>query len=310
MHKDVERLKLESELADIEQESSRLKADQSISAGLRVAREALCEHLRQKKLLEIELHDLNGTIGKLDAEYEYSKTPGAQKVWHDREMQRLAGSALGGGSYFRQGGSQDSGPEVEALRKLRKAQADYCINKAQLDELCTRDLDFENLVAEKKREQTPTTGLHQLQTKQNHSAGLVCEVKEESRPGPDQTPAISDELAETRAEGRAHYVGKIFKELTVLKNRGVVAGDLLDLQRQYPTYDSIHFAVEHQHIRKMLESISDRKRVVSLAFDIAALKFERARPTIVTDWKRHKPAEFRQKRDRPRGPKTLPSRKH
>jgi hypothetical protein len=157
LHHKVRRAKLESELADIEQESSRLKAGQSISAGLRVARETWSKHLRQKKLLEIELHDLKGRIAKLEAEYEYSKTPGAQKVWHDREMQRLAGSAIGGGSYFRQGGTRDSGPEVEALRKLTEAQADYNSKKARLDELCKSDPDFENLVAEKEQEEAGTT---------------------------------------------------------------------------------------------------------------------------------------------------------
>jgi|SRR5664280_13347 len=181
MHHKVRRAKLESELADIEQESSRLKADRSISAGLRVAREAWYEHLRQEKLLEIELHDLKGRIAKLEAEYEYSKTPGAQKLWRDREMQRLAGSAMGGGSYFRQGGSQDGGPENKALRKMREAQADYNSKKARLDELCTRDADFEILVAKKEREETLTSALNELDSEQPCLAALSAQMSAETK---------------------------------------------------------------------------------------------------------------------------------
>jgi len=154
MDRNVDRISLESELADIEQELSRLQADQSTSAGLRVARQARCEHLREKKRLEIKLHDLKGKIDRLKAEYEYSKTPGAHKMWRDRWRMRQAGWALG-----RVGPMptpQDTGPGVEALRNLRNAESERDSTKAQLADLCKKDTHLENLVIEKEREQAPT----------------------------------------------------------------------------------------------------------------------------------------------------------
>jgi hypothetical protein len=112
------------------------------------------------------------------------------------------------------------------------------------------------------------------------------------------------------AEERAAYVGKILKELNVLKRRGADCGDLDKLHREYPGYDSLRIADEHWFLRKKLEALPDRKRPISLALDIAALKFGKARPTIETDWKKHKPAEFRQGRPRVASKKKSKPKKH
>lgn len=101
------------------------------------------------------------------------------------------------------------------------------------------------------------------------------------------------------AKERAQYVAKIQKELMVLKNRGVVAGELQPLRRQYPLFECLQLADDHPHLARKLEALSERKRVISLALDFAAFKFGRARSTISTDWKRHKPKEFRQQKPQP-----------
>ena len=112
-------------------------------------------------------------------------------------------------------------------------------------------------------------------------------------------PTAAEELRTSEStEERAAYVGNILKELNVLKGRGADCGDLDKLHREYPGYDSLRIAHEHWFLRKKLEALPDRKRPISLALDIAVQKFGKARPTIETDWKRHKPAEFRQRRPR------------
>lgn len=110
--------------------------------------------------------------------------------------------------------------------------------------------------------------------------------------------AAEERRTSESAEERAAYVGKILKELNVLKGRGTDCGDIDKLYREYPSYETLKIADEHWSIAKKLEALPDRKRPISLALDIAVLKFGKARPTIETDWKRHKPTEFRQSRSR------------
>lgn len=121
--------------------------------------------------------------------------------------------------------------------------------------------------------------------------------------------AAEERRTSESAEERAAYVGKILKELNVLKGRGTDCGDIDKLRREYPRYETLEIADGHWYIAKKLEALPDRKRPISLALDIAVLKFGKARPTIETDWKRHKPAEFRQSRSRVAAKKKSRSKK-
>jgi hypothetical protein len=115
-----------------------------------------------------------------------------------------------------------------------------------------------------------------------------------SGPEGEKTSSHATQLAEERAE----YVAKILKELTVIKNRVVVTGELQPLRREYPLYDCWQLVDEHPHLARKLEVVSERKRVISLALDFAAVKLGKARSTIATAWKKHKPKEFRQNKPR------------
>jgi hypothetical protein len=97
------------------------------------------------------------------------------------------------------------------------------------------------------------------------------------------------------AEERANCVAKFLEELTILKNRGIVTGELQRLRREYPLFECLQLAVEHPTLTRKLDALPERKRVISLAFDFAAMKLGIAKSTVSTAWKRHKPDKFRHK---------------
>jgi hypothetical protein len=101
-----QRAKLESELADLDQQLQAVDTAPHLPAGQRVLRKRYLQHQRKKVSLQIEIERATEVVEscKRDLEgerkrYEWAKSPDGSKILEQQEMQRERGRALGGGTH-------------------------------------------------------------------------------------------------------------------------------------------------------------------------------------------------------------------
>lgn len=111
--------------------------------------------------------------------------------------------------------------------------------------------------------------------------------------------ADKNELGSGKAAkiARAATVAKIIKELNVLKPQMFEDEAEYDqLRLQYPDFVAFKIADERPDLKLKILGIRGSTRHIRLAQEIAGAHHGRSVGTIIDDWKRHKPAKFRQQK--------------
>jgi hypothetical protein len=102
-------------------------------------------------------------------------------------------------------------------------------------------------------------------------------------------------LPPTPSEARARTVAKIIKELDVLKPQMFGESDYERLAKENPRFLTVRVADKRPDLMEKVIYIQDSRRHIRLAQELAAANHGRELSTIQTDWKNHKPREFRRK---------------
>jgi len=154
---------LESELADLDQELSAVDRRRDLSDGQKVLLKGSLQQKRQKKYLEREIlkqkqavEASERDVGEAQKRFEWAQTRDGLKVLLKREMLRLAGNALGGGTHGestlfdrrspeRRVNERAKGDLARTEDALRRAQDKLSDLTRQLQELKTQDVDWVRL---------------------------------------------------------------------------------------------------------------------------------------------------------------------
>lgn len=95
---------------------------------------------------------------------------------------------------------------------------------------------------------------------------------------------------------RAATVARLIGELNTLKPELSTEEDYNRLSKRFPNYLCFRIARKQDSLRMKLENIQDHRQHIRLAQEMAAAKHGVTLSTVETDWKKHKPPEFRRKR--------------
>ena len=164
-----QRVRLDSELADLDQQLRAVDSSPHLSSGEKVVRKSYLQHQRQKKILEVEIleqgasvESRNRSVEAARKRNEWARTPDGLKVLVQREQRRQAGMALGGGMH-RNYTSLDRLPPEERVMKivegeLRRAESTLHDEQARLSEttrqlrdLQAKDSEWETLASASTR---------------------------------------------------------------------------------------------------------------------------------------------------------------
>ncbi len=102
-------------------------------------------------------------------------------------------------------------------------------------------------------------------------------------------------LPPTPSEARARTVAKLIKELNVLKPQMNGESDYERLAKENPRFLTFRVADRRGDLKEKVMYIQGHQRHIRLAQELAAAKHGMEPSTIRTDWKNHKPREFRRK---------------
>ena len=102
-------------------------------------------------------------------------------------------------------------------------------------------------------------------------------------------------LPPTPSKARAGTVAKIIKELDILKPQMFGESDYERLAKENPRFLTVRVADKRPDLREKVIYIQGSRRHILLAQELAAAKHGKTLSTIQTDWKHHKPPEFRRK---------------
>jgi hypothetical protein len=153
---DIELVKLNALIADIDEELQKLKANRVLSAGQKLLKEHACKRERRKLELQVNLFHKKRLIEGLERDCEFYQTPLGQSVaagkrdTAEKHRQKLlAGRALGGGSSTPyQLAQQDIFilPDLTATASvaLTNARGQYAATLRALEELCGEDASEAN----------------------------------------------------------------------------------------------------------------------------------------------------------------------
>jgi len=162
-----QRVKLDSELADLDQQLQAVDRSTCLSSGQKVIRKGCLQHRRSKKYLEVEILELEALVegrkrGVEEARKscEWAKTPDGLRVLLKAERRRGAGMALDGGTNRKYTAFDMLTPEQRVIRiaeskltqarhTLSDAQARLSETTRQLRELQAKDSEWEALAAER-----------------------------------------------------------------------------------------------------------------------------------------------------------------
>jgi len=99
----------------------------------------------------------------------------------------------------------------------------------------------------------------------------------------------------TYSEARARTVAKIIRELDILRRQMYGESDYERLAKKNPRLLAFRVAAKQPDLREKVIYIQGSRRHIRLAQELAAAKHGKKLSTIQTDWKNHKPREFRRK---------------
>ena len=97
------------------------------------------------------------------------------------------------------------------------------------------------------------------------------------------------------AEKRASTVARIIKELNDLKPKMHGESEYERLARKNPRFLTFRVADKHGELKEKVINVQAHRRHIRLAQELAAAYHRKQFSTIQTDWKKHKPKEFRYK---------------
>ena len=102
----------------------------------------------------------------------------------------------------------------------------------------------------------------------------------------------------SRFQRRAATVAKLIEELGVLKPQMYSTSDYERLEAAHPDFFTFEIGRKHTDLQQKIVHDEFSRRHILLAQQMAARWHTVKLSTIQTDWKDHKPAEFRQQRGR------------
>lgn len=102
--------------------------------------------------------------------------------------------------------------------------------------------------------------------------------------------------AEMRSTCRAETVGKIIKELNILKPQMFGEQGYDELKTKHPGFLTFGIADQREDLKLKLVNLQEHRQHIRLAQELAASFHGKQLSTIEKDWKRYKPSEFRKKK--------------
>ena len=88
-------------------------------------------------------------------------------------------------------------------------------------------------------------------------------------------------------------VAQIIKELDILKPAMFSNSDYEGLQQSHPAFLTFKVATKRADLREKVLNLQGHRRHYRLAQELAAAFYGKELSTLQTDWKKHKPKEFR-----------------
>jgi len=114
----------------------------------------------------------------------------------------------------------------------------------------------------------------------------------------DKVKASIESLSNAKILGirRAKLVARLIKELNALRpHLQIPEEDFLKLREQHPRYHVFKICNKHPGAAKWVNLVCDRRRVESLAWELAAIECGISPATIKTAWKHYKSKPSRPK---------------
>jgi hypothetical protein len=108
----------------------------------------------------------------------------------------------------------------------------------------------------------------------------------------DKVQASTESLSNAKILGirRAKLVARLIKELNALRpHLQIPEEDFPRLRKQHPRYQVFKICKEHPGAAKWINLVCERRRVESLAWELAAIECGVSPATVKTAWKRYKP---------------------
>ncbi len=148
-----------------------------------------------------------------------------------------------------------------------------------------------------QHEQSVELEAHKLQRAQ-------AEAHEKDLMAPDENRPVAqhDEKEGTRTDTemrstcRAETVGKIIRELNILKPQMFGEQNYDELKTKHPGFLTFGIADQRNDLKLKLVNLQEHRQHIRLAQELAASCHGKQRSTIEKDWKRYKPIEFRKKK--------------
>jgi len=156
MHINPQRAKLDSELADIDQQLQSVSSSSLLSNGQKVLHTRHLEHQRQKKSLEVEILEQGAKLESCEHDveeqqkrYKWAQSATGHSVLRSQEIRRVAASSLG-----EYDPSERLNPEERGLERvkngleraeevLRNTKSKLAETKKQLREVQAQDAEWD-----------------------------------------------------------------------------------------------------------------------------------------------------------------------
>lgn len=116
-----------------------------------------------------------------------------------------------------------------------------------------------------------------------------------TRRRPGKRKEATRRQAQTKSQKRARTVATLFKELSTLEPQIRYETDYWNLANRYPNYLTFPIAKKRDDLRAKVINLQEQTQHMRLAQELAAATHKKKLSTIQTDWKHHKPPEFRRK---------------
>ena len=97
------------------------------------------------------------------------------------------------------------------------------------------------------------------------------------------------------SEKRALTIERVITELSILKPQMYGESDYQRLNQENPSFLTFEVAAKRADLKIKVLNLLDHQQYYRLAFELAAAHHDKQPSTLKTDWKKHKPKEFRRK---------------
>ena len=104
---------------------------------------------------------------------------------------------------------------------------------------------------------------------------------------------INRRMQLTPSQFRARLVAEVIGEIGLIRPQMLGESDYDSLEKEHNRYLIFRVTRDHEDLRTLLINVQAHRRYYRLAQQIAARHTGKALDTIINDWKKHKPREFR-----------------